>query len=65
MVLMCSECRKGFEPPFDSAEFRSWLDAIVEIYKGAEPEWLCLECAGVEFLKNVPKCISIVDEKEK
>ena len=61
MVMICSKCQKAFEPPFDSAEFRSWkLDAIVEIYEGAEPEWLCLECAGVEFLKDVPKYISIV-----
>ena len=52
MVMICSKCQKAFEPPFDSAEFRSWLDAIVEIYEGAEPEWLCLECAGVEFLKD-------------
>ena len=33
MVMICSKCQKAFEPPFDSAEFRSWLDAIVEIYE--------------------------------
>jgi hypothetical protein len=60
MVLMCSECRKGFEPPFKSEEYSIWIDACKD-----DNEWLCLECAGVGFLKNVPKYISIVDEKEK
>ena len=62
MVMICSKCQKAFEPPFDSAENSCWLDAIIEIYEGTgvAPDWLCLECAGVEFLKDVPKYISIV-----
>ena len=62
MVMICSKCQKAFEPPFDSAEFQCWLDAIIGIYEctGVASDWLCLECAGVEILKDIPKCISIV-----
>ena len=55
MVFVCSECQKGFEPPFDSAECQVWLDAL-------DDEWKCLGCAGLGFLKDLSEShyISIV-----
>ena len=57
MVIKCSECQKGFEPPFDPNEFLVWIDAIED-----GDDWKCLDCAGVGFLKDLSKSryISIV-----
>ena len=59
MVIVCSECQKGFEPPFDPTEFLVWIEALGD-------DWECLDCAGVGFLKDLSESpyISIVAPDE-
>lgn len=59
-LFRCSDCQTVFEPPFDSQKFRVWMDACVEV-----DAYLCLECADLELLKDMPACISIADEERK
>ena len=58
MVIVCSECQKGFEPPFDPDEYLVWIDAL-------DDDWKCLDCAGVGFLVGISElhCISILSDE--
>ena len=47
MIAHCSECHTHFEPPFDDEKLSVWLKVCQK-----NDEWLCLECAGLEFLES-------------
>jgi len=55
MVVKCQDCEKSFEPPFDSTEFKVWMDACSEVEK-----YLCFACADIDVLFH--ETVSIVEE---
>ena len=53
-IAQCAECQTHFEPPFDDTELSIWLEVCKE-----NNNWLCLECADLELLKDQTDYISI------
>lgn len=57
MVVKCEDCGKTFEPPFDSAEFKVWIDACAEV-----EEYLCFTCAGVDAIIGVDSIEIVLED---
>jgi len=57
MVVKCQECDKAFEPPFDSAEFKVWIDACAEV-----EEYLCFTCAGIDGIIGIDSIEILLEE---